>query len=80
MENLSDPPDGEMFFHSDGSHRNKPYRATTLYGIKIPSSGGETMFADLRAAYDALPKDIKDQIKHLKARHIYDYGSTLRDP
>ena len=72
-------PDGEMFFHSDGSHRNKPYRATTLYGIKIPSAGGETLFADLRAAYDALPGDIKDQIKHLKARHIYDYGSTLRD-
>jgi taurine dioxygenase len=72
-------PDGEMFFHSDGSHRNKPYRATTLYGIKIPSVGGQTMFSDLRAAYDALSRDMKNRIENLKARHIYDYGSTLRD-
>ena len=29
-------PDGEMHFHSDGSHRDVPYRATTLFAIKIP--------------------------------------------
>lgn len=72
-------PDGEMYFHSDGSHRANPYRATTLYGIKIPSKGGETLFADLRAAYDALSDEMKERLDGLKARHIYDYGSTLRD-
>ncbi len=72
-------PDGEMYFHSDGSHRASPYRATTLYGIKIPSVGGETVFSDLRAAYDALSDDMKAKIDTLMARHIYDYGSTLRD-
>jgi len=72
-------PDGEMYFHSDGSHRASPYRATTLYGIEIPSRGGETLFADLRAAYDALPEDTKTKIDGMSACHIYDYGSTMRD-
>ena len=43
-------PDGEMQFHTDGAHREIPYRATTLYAIEIPSRGGETLFANLAAS------------------------------
>lgn len=72
-------PDGEMHFHSDGSHRDVPYRATTLYALQIPSRGGETKFANLYEAYDALPEATKKRIADLKAGYIYDVYATLRD-
>ncbi len=72
-------PDGEMQFHSDGAHRDSPYRATTLYGIKIPSRGGNTLFANLYAAYDALPQTTKDRIEGLKTQFVYDYAAQERD-
>jgi taurine dioxygenase len=72
-------PDGEMQFHSDGAHRDIPYRATTLFAIKIPSRGGETLFANLQAAYDALPEATKACIAGLKTRVVYRYDATSRD-
>lgn len=71
-------PDGEMQFHSDGAHRDSPYRATTLYGIKIPSKGGDTLFANLHAAYDALSPEMKDRIAGLKTQFVYDYDAQER--
>jgi taurine dioxygenase len=72
-------PDGEMQFHSDGAHRELPYRATTLYAIKIPSRGGETLFANLQAAYDALPETTKRRIADLKTRVVYRYDAVSRE-
>jgi taurine dioxygenase len=72
-------PDGEMHFHSDGSHRDVPYRATTLYAVQIPSRGGETKFANLYMAYDTLSDAMKKRIEGLKAAYIYDVYATLRD-
>lgn len=72
-------PDGEMQFHSDGAHRDSPYRATTLYGIKIPSRGGNTLFANLYAAYEALPQGTKARIEGLKTQFVYDYDAQMRD-
>ncbi|MBT5455383.1 MAG: TauD/TfdA family dioxygenase, partial [Rhodospirillaceae bacterium] len=72
-------PDGEMQFHSDGAHRDSPYRATTLYGIKIPSKGGDTLFANLHAAYDALSPSMKDRIAGLKTQFVYDYDAQERN-
>ena len=71
-------PDGEMQFHSDGAHRQFPYRATTLYAIKIPSRGGDTLFANLHAAYDALPDDMKARIENLETVCVYDYAAQDR--
>ncbi|NKB20706.1 MAG: TauD/TfdA family dioxygenase [Alphaproteobacteria bacterium] len=71
-------PDGEMMFHSDGAHRESPYRATTLYGIKIPSRGGNTLFANLYAAYEALSQKTKDRIENLVTRIVYDYEAVDR--
>ena len=47
-------PDGEMHFLSDGAHRDRPYRATTLFAIEVPSVGGETKFSGMAAAYETL--------------------------
>jgi taurine dioxygenase len=72
-------PDGEMHFHSDGAHRDKPYRGTTLYAIKIPSRGGETKFASMTAAYAALSPAMQTRLEGLKGRFVYDVRATLRE-
>ncbi|MDP4594806.1 MAG: TauD/TfdA family dioxygenase [Beijerinckiaceae bacterium] len=78
-ENVGSLPDGELHFHSDGAHRKSPYRATTLYSLELPSRGGETKFADLRAAYDALSDEMKHRLEGLEVHNIYDTRATLRD-
>jgi len=77
--NLGALPDGELHFHSDGAHRPSPYRATTLYSLEIPSRGGETKFADLRAAWDALAPDMQRRIEGLQVQNVYDTRATLRE-
>ena len=46
---------GEMWFHSDKCYHRTPHRATFLYGIEIPSEGGDTRFASMYAAYERMP-------------------------
>jgi taurine dioxygenase len=72
-------PDGEMHFHSDGAHRDKPYRATTLFAIEVPNVGGETKFAGLAAAYEALPAAQRGLLDTLEARHVFNYNKTTRE-
>ena len=71
-------PDGEMQFHSDGAHRVPPYRATTLFAIKVTSRGGETLFANLYKAYETLPEAMKVRLDGLETRFIYNYDATDR--
>jgi taurine dioxygenase len=66
-------PDGEMYFHSDQCYLERPSMATLLYAIEVPHHGGNTLFANMYAAYDALPDDIKQRIAGLKALNVYDY-------
>src|SRR5215471_12105380 len=46
-------------FHTDHSNYAAPPKATVLYGIVIPQSGGDTEFASVQAAYDDLPEPTK---------------------
>jgi taurine dioxygenase len=61
--------DGGDFWHSDSSHRDKPSMATILYAVKNPDQGGDTEFANMYAAYDALPFEMKSRIAGLKGVH-----------
>ena len=72
-------PDGEMHFHSDGAHREAPYRATTLFAIEVPDCGGETRFANMAAAFEALPKNLQARLNGLSARHVFNYNKTTRE-
>ena len=72
-------PDGEMEFHSDGSHRDIPYRATTLWAIQVPSTGGETKFANLYMAYETLPESTKRRIDGKMVKFIYQVDATTRE-
>lgn len=69
-------PEGEMQFHTDQCYTERPARATSLYAIAIPDVGGDTKFASLCAAYDALPEDLKKIVDTSKARQVFSYDST----
>ena len=71
-------PDGEMWFHHDGCQTPRPYRATFLYAIEVPSTGGHTMFANMYKAYDRLPEATKRRLDGLTALQIYHYGTVGR--
>jgi alpha-ketoglutarate-dependent 2,4-dichlorophenoxyacetate dioxygenase len=64
---------GNRLWHTDGSFRRVPAALSMLYAHRVPARGprgnGETEFADLRAAYDALPELTKDEIEDLVALH-----------
>src|SRR5438270_7124765 len=61
--------DGGDYWHSDSSHREFPSMATILFALKNPAAGGDTEFADMVAAYDALPEEMKRRIAHLNGIH-----------
>ena len=61
--------DGGDFWHSDSSHRDRPSMATILYAVKNPRQGGDTEFANMYAAYEALPIEMKRRIAGLKGIH-----------
>jgi alpha-ketoglutarate-dependent 2,4-dichlorophenoxyacetate dioxygenase len=58
-----------QLWHSDSSFQGAPIAYSMLSAVVVPAEGGETEFADLRAAYDALPEKIKREIEGLVARH-----------
>jgi alpha-ketoglutarate-dependent 2,4-dichlorophenoxyacetate dioxygenase len=58
-----------QLWHSDSSFQDPPARYSMLHAVVIPSKGGETEFADLRAAYDGLPEGLRGEIEGLKAEH-----------
>jgi taurine dioxygenase len=67
-------PDGEMYFHSDLCYIEHPVVGTMLYSIEVPSVGGNTLFADMYAAYDALAPAMKTRIDGLRATNRYEIG------
>ena len=60
---------GNRLWHSDASFRETPGALSMLFAHIVPPSGGETEFADLRAAYDALPPETKAKIDGLTCEH-----------
>lgn len=72
-------------FHTDHSNYAAPPKATILYGIVIPSSGGDTEFVSVQAAYDDLPESEKNRLEGLRAMHEYagmksDHKATVLSP
>ncbi len=61
--------DGEAVWHADMTYIETPPKAGILYALEIPPSGGNTYFADMYAAYDALSGELKDRIKDRVAIH-----------
>jgi putative 2-oxoglutarate oxygenase len=71
-------------WHTDSPWDTEICKGTQLYGIEIPSYGGDTLFASMHAAYDALPERLKKRIAPLKVEFRYGgrerIGFDLLDP
>ncbi|HEY1737138.1 MAG TPA: TauD/TfdA family dioxygenase [Acidimicrobiia bacterium] len=61
----------ENGWHSDVSWRIVPSMGAVLRAVEVPASGGDTLFADMCAAYDGLDDDMKERIADMYAIHDY---------
>lgn len=61
--------DAGTYWHSDGSHSGIPPRCCLLHGLEIPPYGGDTQFASMTLAYDALSETMKRLLSGLQAVH-----------
>lgn len=62
---------GSHGWHTDGSYNEYPFKATQLYALAIPSRGGDTMFASMYAAYEALPASLRQRLEGLRGAYVY---------
>ena len=67
---------GNRLWHTDSSFKAVPARYSLLSARALPPTGGETEFADLRAAYDALPEETKARLEGLVAEHSILYSRS----
>jgi len=67
---------GNRLWHTDGSFRRVPAALSMLYAHSVPAMGGETEFADLRAAWDAFPDTAKAEVENLVALHDIAYSRS----
>ena len=65
---------GNRLWHTDSSFKRVPAKCSLLYARAIPPIGGHTEFADLRAAYDALPPAMQRRLEGLVAEHSIQYS------
>jgi taurine dioxygenase len=68
--------DGEAIWHADMTYIERPPMAAILYAIEIPPAGGDTYWANMYAAYDALPAELKGKIEGRVAVHDATYNSA----
>jgi taurine dioxygenase len=76
-------PDGRRYipgegWHTDHSNDLRPPKATVLHAVNLPSAGGDTQFANMGAAYDALPEAISRRLTGLNAIHVFQSSHSAR--
>ncbi len=60
---------GNQLWHSDSSYRSLPAKYSLLSAREVPKTGGNTEFADMRAAYDTLDDETREEIEDLICEH-----------
>ena len=69
---------GTRLWHSDSSYQRPAAKFSMLRAVAVPPWGGETEFADCRAAYDALPEMLRTEVENRFAEHwVHHSRSTL---
>lgn len=87
QHNMADHPDIGIILHRDGqepaamwhtdhTNRERPPKATLLYGVTVPQNGGETSIANMRAAFAALPDDEQRRLETLTTLNSIDAHRT----
>ena len=59
----------ELVWHQDMTYKPLPPKASLLYAIEVPETGGETHFYNLCAAYETLPAALRVRIENLSCKH-----------
>ena len=59
----------ELVWHQDMSYNELPPKASLLYGVETPATGGETFFYNLYKAYETLPERLRARIQGLSCKH-----------
>jgi alpha-ketoglutarate-dependent taurine dioxygenase len=67
---------GNMDWHADSTYMPVQAKAAVFTAHVVPRSGGETGWADMRAAYDALPDDLRRRVDTLSAHHSLYYSQA----
>src|SRR4051812_2402080 len=67
---------GNEGWHTDSSYMPVAAKASMLSAHVLPSRGGTTEWADMRAAYDALPPDLRERVDSLSAHHSLEYSQS----
>jgi taurine dioxygenase len=62
---------GGRYWHSDQSYLTNPCRIGLMYAAEVPEEGGDTLFADMYAAFKALDDETKKRIQGLTATHLW---------
>ncbi len=65
---------GTQRWHTDSSFREIPALCTMLYAVEVTKQGGQTEFADMRAALAQLSDEAKSEIEQLSLVHSYEYS------
>ena len=68
---------GNRLWHSDSSFKATPAKYSLLRAVSIPSRGGDTQFADMRAAYDALDEETRIEVEDLVCEHSQMFSRQL---
>lgn len=72
------PDKGTVHWHTDGSWSRRTGQATMLYADRVTSRGGETNFASMYDAFDALDEETKQRLAGLRAIHSLEFSRTRR--
>jgi len=66
---------GEAVWHTDMSYLPSPPKASVLYALEVPASGGDTSFCSMYAAWDTLPDPLRQRIEGARVKHDGTYNS-----
>lgn len=66
---------GEAIWHTDMSYLQAPPKASLLYALETPRTGGDTYFCNMYGAYESLPDSLRARIAGLRLKHDATYNS-----
>ncbi len=80
FEKGADVPGYENLWHTDVTWRERPAMAAMLRAVEVPAIGGDTLWADMAAAYDGLPATVRGRIDGLRAVHDFSFSFGAEMP
>jgi taurine dioxygenase len=75
---IGDQGDGELNWHTDLGFTEVPTQFTFLVAREVPAAGGDTSFADMYAAHDAMPEALRARVAQLGLKHQRSHDSVGR--